>query len=132
MSLFVKEAQPPPGCARRKWPDSHGPQATAALARGFPSGAVPRAGLTERKCSGTRPLLAHSLRLRQVLPGRAAGCLSEPGVAHVRGKPGGTDAVTGLLPLASRRPGKGARGGELKAAPEGDERSLIFAVDMGI
>lgn len=25
MSLFVKEAQPPPGCGRHKWPDSHGP-----------------------------------------------------------------------------------------------------------
>lgn len=26
MSLFVKEAQPPPGCGRHKWRDSHGRQ----------------------------------------------------------------------------------------------------------
>lgn len=58
MSLFVKEAQPPPGCGRHKWPDSHGPADNRRPCAGFfPSGAVPtRMSGGRAKGSGTSSL----------------------------------------------------------------------------
>lgn len=125
MSLFVKEAQPPPGCGRHKWPDSHGPADNRRPRAGFfPSGAVPlRTSGRREKGSGTS-----SLSETPLLTARGFGrcCPSSPAgarLASCRGcasrgwrAPGSTGAGRalrrrcrdGLIPFVSPRPGRGS------------------------
>lgn len=124
MSLFVKEAQPPPGCGRHKWPDSHGPADNRRPRAGFfPRGAVPlRTSGGREMGSGTS-----SLSETPLLTARGFGrcCSSRPAgvrLASCRGcasrgwrAPGSTGAGwarrqrcrEGLIPFASPRPGRG-------------------------
>lgn len=144
MSLFVKEAQPPPGCGRHKWPDSHGPADNRQLGAGFfPRGAVPvRTSGGREKGSGTS-----SLSETPLLTARGSGrcCPSRPagarlasrrdGASRGRRAPGSTGAGRarrqrcreGLNPFTSPRPRRGARG-DLKLAPE--EKGRPFLPDL--
>lgn len=118
------------------------PQTTAGLARGFSqAGPSPHARLGGEQRAQVRvrcvnPLCsppaasAGAARPGWRVPGaplagavRSSG--GEPRAPQVRDRPGGTDAGSRPLPFASPGPGRGARGGELKAAPEGEERPLM-------
>lgn len=137
MSLFVKEAQPPPGCGRHKWPDSHGPADNRRPCAGlFPSGAVTtRTSGGREKGSGTsslsEPVLLTTCSFGRCCPSRLPdACLpSRWGGASLgwfcRCGTGSAAPMPGarLLPLAKL--GRGAQGGHLKVAPEGEDRPLM-------
>lgn len=118
------------------------PQTTAGLARGFSqAGPSPHARLGGEQRAQVRvrclkPLClppaasAGAARPGWRVPGAPlAGAVrpsgGEPRAPQVRDRPGGTDAGSRPLPFASPGPGRGARGEELKAAPEGEERPLM-------
>lgn len=128
MSLFVKEAQPPPGCGRHKWPDSHGPADNRRLRAGlFPRGAVPlRTSGGREKGSGTSslsetPLLTARGLGRCCLSGlagaRLASCVpraASPGIHRCGTGPaaamaGGLDSLCQAREKSSKRPETGTR-----------------------
>lgn len=114
MSLFVKEAQPPPGCGRHKWRDSHGRQLcrrqTPASREAFPKRNGRRgadAHVWEPRMGRRYELAAGSLSIQDA--GRC--CPAGGGGAAVGAVPSGRPSLDGALRGGGEASGRAARCG---------------------